>query len=60
MYYDFDCTKKGCKGKYRDLEKDILDPFPKCPLCGSEMENVSFRHMKVALKGKGFTRSGVF
>lgn len=59
MFRDFKCTRKGCCGKIIDHYMDVLDPWPKCPKCGADMKDISFKTAKVAIKGKGYTKEGI-
>ena len=59
MFRDFKCTKKGCKGQLIDHQMDILAEWPKCPKCGSEMQDISFKTAKVAIRGKGYSKETI-
>jgi predicted nucleic acid-binding Zn ribbon protein len=59
MFRDFKCARKGCRGKLIDAYVDVLDPWPVCPVCGGEMQDVSWKTAKVAIKGKGYTKKGI-
>ena len=40
MRYDYYCTTKDCKTVIRNVDQNMNDPAPNCPLCDKKMERL--------------------